>query len=368
MKKKLAKLASALLAALMLATSALALSADDFTDVNLDAWYGPVLTYAVDHSMVNGTSDTTFSPSKTMTRSQFIAVFGRAMNGTGTNTYKFTDVNNNAYYIPYLYWGVENGIITGTGDTTFSPNAPITRQDMATIVGRAIDNLGLNVALGDAIATDFQDAASISGYAQSSVELLRSLGIVNGDNNGNFNPKKDMTRIEGTAVLVRLVQQIQPADAPTDPEQPETPSEPTQSQKNALDKAMSYLRVSAFSHDGLIDQLEYVGYSHEDALYAADNCGADWNEQALKKAQSYLNTTAFPYTGLIEQLEFVKFTHDQAVYGADNCGADWYEQAAKKAASYLNVSSFSRARLIEQLEFVGFTHDQAVYGVEQNGL
>lgn len=227
MKKKLAKIASALLAVLMLTTSVFAASASDFTDVNLDAWYGDTLTYAVDHSMVNGKSATTFAPYDTMTRSQFIAVFGRAMNGSGTNTYKFTDVDNNAYYIPYLYWGVENGIINGTGDTTFSPNSPITRQDMATIVGRAIGNLGLNVAAGDKIADGFQDAPAISGYAQPSVELLRTLGIVNGDNKGNFNPKKNMTRIEGTAVLVRLVQQIQPADAPTDPTVTPNPGDDT---------------------------------------------------------------------------------------------------------------------------------------------
>ncbi|MBQ3413354.1 Ltp family lipoprotein, partial [Candidatus Saccharibacteria bacterium] len=69
-----------------------------------------------------------------------------------------------------------------------------------------------------------------------------------------------------------------------------------------------------------------------------------------------------------KQLEYEKFTHDQAVYGVDNCGADWNEQAVKKAASYLKYSSFSRDRLISQLEYEGFTHAQAVYGVTQNGL
>ena len=73
------------------------------------------------------------------------------------------------------------------------------------------------------------------------------------------------------------------------------------------------------------------------------------------------------YSGLIEQLEFEEFTHEQAVYGADSCGADWNEQAAGKAASYLKHSSFSRERLIEQLEYEGFTYEQAVYGASQNG-
>ena len=90
-------------------------------------------------------------------------------------------------------------------------------------------------------------------------------------------------------------------------------------------------------------------------------------KNALTKAKSYLSHSAFSYTGLIKQLEFEGYTHEEAVYGVDNCGADWFEQASKKAASYLRSSSFSRDGLIKQLEYEGFTHDQAVYGVEQNG-
>lgn len=136
---------------------------------------------------------------------------------------------------------------------------------------------------------------------------------------------------------------------------------------NALASAKSYLEYSEFSYQGLIEQLEFEKYSHEEAVYAVDNCGADWKEQALKCAKSYLEHSAFSYQGLVEQLEYEKFTSDEAKYGADNCGADWKEQAAKCAESYLEYSSFSRESLIEQLEYEGFTHEQAVYGVEQNG-
>ena len=88
---------------------------------------------------------------------------------------------------------------------------------------------------------------------------------------------------------------------------------------------------------------------------------------ALRKAQDYLSFSAFSYTGLIDQLEFEGYTYQEALYGVNNCGADWNEQAAKKAAQYLDFAAFSRQGLIEQLEFEGFTHEQAVYGVTQNG-
>ena len=78
----------------------------------------------------------------------------------------------------------------------------------------------------------------------------------------------------------------------------------TTGEKNALDKAYSYLNYTYFSYTGLIDQLEFEKYSAKEAAFAADNCGADWNEQAVGKAKRYLETSNFSYTGLIDQLEF----------------------------------------------------------------
>ena len=94
----------------------------------------------------------------------------------------------------------------------------------------------------------------------------------------------------------------------------------TVSQKNALSKAKSYLAYAAFSHDGLIEQLEYEQFSTADATYAADNCGADWNEQAAKKAKSYMSSSSFSRGGLIGQLEYDKFTPAQATHGTDSVG------------------------------------------------
>lgn len=94
----------------------------------------------------------------------------------------------------------------------------------------------------------------------------------------------------------------------------------TLGQLNALETAGSYLDVMPFSHSGLVKQLEYEGYTHEEAVYAADHCGADWNEQAVKSAKLYLDTMTFSRQGLIEQLEYEGFTHDQAVYGVEQNG------------------------------------------------
>lgn len=76
----------------------------------------------------------------------------------------------------------------------------------------------------------------------------------------------------------------------------------------------------AFSYKGLVEQLEYEGYSNEEATYAVDNCGANWNEQAAKKAESYMSYMSFSRSGLIEQLEYEGFTSKQAEYGVTAVG------------------------------------------------
>jgi len=94
----------------------------------------------------------------------------------------------------------------------------------------------------------------------------------------------------------------------------------TMGEKNAVDKAKSYLRVMAFSREGLIDQLEYEGFTYKEAVYGADHVGANWNEQAAKSAESYLKIMSFSRSGLIDQLEYEGFTPSQAEYGVRAVG------------------------------------------------
>lgn len=96
--------------------------------------------------------------------------------------------------------------------------------------------------------------------------------------------------------------------------------EATIGEKNALKAAGEYLDVMSFSYSSLVEQLEYEGYSNSEAKYAADNCGADWNEQAAGAAKEYLDVMAFSRSGLIEQLMFAGFTQAQAEYGVTQAG------------------------------------------------
>ncbi|MDG2210968.1 MAG: Ltp family lipoprotein [Acidimicrobiales bacterium] len=105
-------------------------------------------------------------------------------------------------------------------------------------------------------------------------------------------------------------------------QQPATTSEPTGtvSQQQAAQSAQDYLNYSSFSRSGLIDQLEYEGFSTADATYGVDAQNADWNAQAAQSAQDYLNYSSFSRSGLIDQLMFEGFTREQAIYGVNAVG------------------------------------------------
>ena len=94
----------------------------------------------------------------------------------------------------------------------------------------------------------------------------------------------------------------------------------TENQQKALDKANEYVNTLALSHDGLVKQLEYDGYSTDVATYAADNCDTNWNKEAKEMAEQYMESTTYTYKAMVQQLQAEGFTKDQAEFGAKAAG------------------------------------------------
>lgn len=131
-----------------------------------------------------------------------------------------------------------------------------------------------------------------------------------------------------TAPVPSPVEKAEPEPEPAPEPEPETAPEPAVApkpelsigQSNAVRAAESYLRFTAFSRTGLIEQLEYEGFSTEDSTFATDHVNPDWNLQAAESAQNYLDFTSFSRQGLIDQLIFEGFTPEQAEYGVTAVG------------------------------------------------
>ena len=140
----------------------------------------------------------------------------------------------------------------------------------------------------------------------------------------------------------------------------------TKKQKKALDRAKDYLEYDSFSYSGLIEQLEFDGYTNDDAKVAVDNCKVNWKSEALQSAKDYFRSDLFfSRKGLINQLEYDGYTNDQATYAADNCGTDWNDQTLGSIRSYLEIRPFSKEEMIEQLQYDGYTDQEIAYGINK---
>ena len=171
-----------------------------FSDVTTANWYADAVAYVVDNELMNGVSADTFEPNSTMSRAMMVTVLYRMAGSpavSGENA--FTDVPDGSWYADAVTWGVENGLVTGTTDTTYEPNAGITREQMATLLWRYAGSPDVSGSDG---LDQFTDAASISGYARTAMAWASQQGLVNGTN-GTLSPRGSATRAEIATILMR---------------------------------------------------------------------------------------------------------------------------------------------------------------------
>lgn len=178
-----------------------------FTDVRESDWFYKDVAFAYENGLFAGTSDTTFSPNASMTRAMLVTVLYRlegqpAVNGRSG----FSDVQYNGYYEDAVTWAADNGIVNGTSTTTFSPNANVTREQMAAILYRYAQYKKYNTAASSGL-NGFTDHTSVSGYAAASLEWAVAEKLVNGSA-GKLMPTGNATRAQVAAILHRFVENV----------------------------------------------------------------------------------------------------------------------------------------------------------------
>ena len=175
-----------------------------FTDVPETRWSYPYIKTLYDAGAISGTSATTFSPAANVTRAQFVTILGR-LSGADVSKYPatpFCDVPESAWYAPFVNWALANGIVSGTSATTFSPDASITRQDMAVMIYRYTQRYQLRLQMQQ--VAPFTDESSVAAYAQIAVQTLHRAGIISGMPDGSFQPYSTATREQACTMLCKL--------------------------------------------------------------------------------------------------------------------------------------------------------------------
>ncbi len=176
-----------------------------FTDVAEDAWYHDYVYDLVYRGVVNGMTATTYEPEGKLTRAQFVKLLACSLADAETlKTYEgkhpFKDSEGH-WAEAYIAWAKDKGIVEGVSATEFDPEAPITREQMATIFGRYALKQGIELPKDAAPAQSFPDADKISEYAREFVELMRIAGILNGYEDGTFRPQGNATRAEAAKLF-----------------------------------------------------------------------------------------------------------------------------------------------------------------------
>lgn len=155
-------------------------------------------------NILNGTSETSFSPTRSMTRAEFITVLSRLLKlepATSPVT-PYTDVAQGAWYYGWIQAAVQLGLASGTSAVTFEPNKAVTRQEAAVLLARA-----LKQSDSAAIAkTVFPDGIHIADWARESVAAVYSLGLMKGDETGKFRATDPITREEVAVMIARVLQ------------------------------------------------------------------------------------------------------------------------------------------------------------------
>ncbi len=175
--------------------------AEKFTDIENAAWAKEAIGALAYEGVVSGYEDGTIRPNNEITRDEFVKLLVCALSfevdANAVNTY--SDIQSGAWQVPYVMAASKAGVVSGTGALTFGSGETITRQDMATMIYRAVLNLKLTLPAGNMVA--FKDAEMISGYALEAVNKLSAAGVISGMGNDSYAPGACATRAQAISML-----------------------------------------------------------------------------------------------------------------------------------------------------------------------
>ena len=179
-----------------------------FTDVKSGDWFYEAVQYVYDKGMMTGVSADRFAPASTTTRGMIVTILYRLENEPEVSGGSaFTDVESGAWYADAVAWAAANDIVNGTSATTFAPNSPITREQMAAILYRYAAYKGYDVSQ-KADLSGYTDAASISDYAKDALAWANAQKLITGVTDTTLNPQGSATRAQVATILMRLCETV----------------------------------------------------------------------------------------------------------------------------------------------------------------
>ena len=167
---------------------------------------------ANEKGIMEGKPGNLFAPYDKLSRAEYVTILARLSGAEGDPDNPFSDVPEDSWYSGYVGWAVNAGIVKGFTDNTFRGSQKITRQELMVMTARYLDYEWLDLKAAESVGVEFSDYDVIAEFAKASVERMRVLGIVKGDDYSRFNPLNDATRAEAATIIVRIVDLIEKFD------------------------------------------------------------------------------------------------------------------------------------------------------------
>jgi hypothetical protein len=177
-----------------------------FTDIKPGDWFYEDVAFVVANGLFFGTGETTFSPNMPMTRAMLVTVLHRLAGSPAVRVNEaFSDVTEDKWYHEAVNWAAESGIVRGVGNNLFAPDSNVTREQMAAILLNYAKHTGVAPQDAWAVRLDFADAGKISDWATEGAMYCYMNGIINGKPGKLFDPQGEATRAEVAAMLHRFI-------------------------------------------------------------------------------------------------------------------------------------------------------------------
>ena len=180
-----------------------------FKDVPSGAWYTAAAAWCSEHGYITGTGNGMFSPDMTLTRAMFVQILARIAIGNDLDTYtykgKFNDVRSEDWFARAVQWAVDNGITSGIGDNTFSPNTPVTREQLATFFLAYARSEGYDVSASTDLEK-YTDAGQISSWAVNAIKWAVAEGLISGTSETTVSPQMSATRAQAAVIFRKFIE------------------------------------------------------------------------------------------------------------------------------------------------------------------
>lgn len=179
-----------------------------FSDVKTSAWYHEDVQYVSENGLMKGTGENLFSPDATTTRGMIVTILYRLEGEPSpTGACPFQDVASGKYYEKAITWAAENGIVSGFSADTFGPDQNITREQMATIIYRYSEYKGYDVSKQSNLST-FSDAGEVNDWAKTAMAWTNAEELITGTSSTTLSPKGNATRAQVAVILQRFCENV----------------------------------------------------------------------------------------------------------------------------------------------------------------